>query len=815
MRDKTIKQAQDEIQVLDSVSVALRQALRSNYDSLQSANPARKQGYEGDIEIAAAIHNNRVGLTEALEEVARRGYGRVVFVREEDETGKLTRHSVYRVSQANAGLPEPGIRIIERNSRLGSQIASCRIGDDLEVRTPSGERSLLVTDLIDLEGATQLLRTRPDIKLARFYVSDDPVVDVVRNVRLFLESLSTPPEPLALPQQQVVEREEVVAKPSDVFWPTDWSKVIFADEPEAALGAQFFTRTTQKQEDAIRTVRGVTMVHGIAGTGKTSVALGRLKFFANFRSGEHLEDYGLSRADWADFDSSDMIGFVLNPSLVQYLKQTAEELELRMKIMDFEEFRNQERQSRRVFGRPYKRSQDRNPYIQRDVRWLAVLAEIMSLQLAEGIEAIGLEELAKPDTPDGSRISEMRWRDFADQFWKTGPLRGRIVGLIRRLKDRVGGLAALGRIQGIASSIDRDIRLSDAETTALSTGERRAIREAVLNISLRFFRLLNPSELYAAAHSHPSLSQALKRSFPEQFDQAQKAAKNTAALLDDRTVTDDDVVSALCVNALTCDQFERDIRDIPYLVTFSDRVAVFIDEYQDFSEQQLFLMGFRAKAKYRQITVAGDVSQRLHRDGVVKLADAFPYIGSTVRQVALDTNFRQTAPLARLSNSFRAFTEGAEQVDLEPCGAPIHLYDETEEIADVIVSKISSLPGEASVVIIAPTADAVRNWFDVMASSLESSFRSPIISDRARLTERLKTHFTIPLEAKGLEFDVAIIPDLSGFDDADLIALNALYVSVSRPRHALLLGCERSRAATHTVVQELCRLGHLISAPPS
>ena len=151
----------------------------------------------------------------------------------------------------------------------------------------------------------------------------------------------------------------------DFFWPPDWSKVLLAHEPEAALSTKFdFTQTTRQQESAIQAVRGVTAVNGIAGTGKTSIALGRLKFFANFRSGEHLQEYGLSQADWADFNSSNMIGFVLSPSLIQYLKQTAEDLEMRIKIMDFEEFRNQERQSRRLFGRPFKRSPDRNGDIQ-------------------------------------------------------------------------------------------------------------------------------------------------------------------------------------------------------------------------------------------------------------------------------------------------------------------------------------------------------------------------------------------------------------------------------------------------------------------
>ena len=160
-----------------------------------------------------------------------------------------------------------------------------------------------------------------------------------------------------------------------------------------------------------------------------------------------------------------MIGFVLSPSLVQYLKQTAEDLELRMRIMDFEEFRNQERQSRRIFGRPYKRTDERSPYIRREVRWLAALAHVISLYLADGIDSIVREPLTKPDTPDGNRILNIRWREIAQQLWMSGPLRARILGLTRHLRNRADGLAQLTRIQGIANSFDRDIRLSDNETS--------------------------------------------------------------------------------------------------------------------------------------------------------------------------------------------------------------------------------------------------------------------------------------------------------------------------------------------------------------
>ena len=221
-------------------------------------------------------------------------------------------------------------------------------------------------------------------------------------------------------------------------------------------------------------------------------------------------------------------------------------------------------------------------------------------------------------------------------------------------------------------------------------------------------------------------------------------------------------------------------------------------------------MSFRAKAKYRQITVSGDVSQRLHRDGVAKLANAFPYISGTIRQVTLDENFRQNGSLAHLSSCFRAFTESADEIPKDACGAPVFIYDDPETMADFIVSKVANIPGEASLVIIASRPDEVRKWFDIMASNLEGLFRNPIISDRHRLTERLRTHFTTPLEAKGLEFDVAVIPNVSAFSDTDLLELNALYVGVSRPRHAVLLGCERSMKSSHRVVRELTRLGHLV-----
>jgi superfamily I DNA/RNA helicase len=47
-------------------------------------------------------------------------------------------------------------------------------------------------------------------------------------------------------------------------------------------------------------------------------------------------------------------------------------------------------------------------------------------------------------------------------------------------------------------------------------------------------------------------------------------------------------------------------------------------------------------------------------------------------------------------------------------------------------------------------------------------------------------------ETKGLEFDVVILPDLGAFDLENEIGLNQAYVAISRPKHALFIGCNSS-----------------------
>ncbi|TGV61075.1 hypothetical protein EN784_01360 [bacterium M00.F.Ca.ET.141.01.1.1] len=840
MRQQTIERAKDEFNILGELSARLSEKIREGY---RSARPEIIRNIE-QVELV----NISDGLTKAFEEVAKRGYGRVVFADEYDEKGDYAGATYYRVSQANAGFPDKPVRLVARNSPVGSQIASCSIGDEISVRVPKrGERSIMVTGIIDITGMSNLLRENPDARRLLFRVGDGLLDEEVFNLRAFVRSLPKPARASdseeiggelvagdvstevdqSQPAGSHSEDDVVPAQPNPVLdlLPSDevsedaqpdpfWNirrDAFFGDGAEVSLGSQFFTQTTANQEAGIQTVRGLQIVHGIAGSGKTSVALGRLKFFANFRSLENLLEYGLHERDFADFDASGMIGFVLSPSLVSYLKQTAESLDIgAMKIQDFAEFLNSERALRRVFNnRPFKKSSGPCHPEQKSIRWLKILDIVAAAYVADGMREIAAAPLMKPAVPGAEKISDRRWEQLVTDTWGKGPLRFRLQSLVRSLEIAPDLDVRTFALRKVAVEIDRRIRLGEIESGSLELSERRILREAVESAQQRLFRLLNPQELYVRIFTEAAYRARIEELALSVGISSKDVVEPIVERLNQNLVTDDDVICALCLNALSCDQFERDIKAIPYLRTFAERVGVFIDEYQDFSELQVLLMGYKALPKYWLVTVSGDASQRLHRDGLAEAQRAFPQIAMRHASVLLDRNMRQTGPLAALSACFRSLTEVDGGQMAGACNAPLDVYEDPAEFARMAIDRIVALPETASVAVICADDQDVDRWFALMHRDLDANFRNPMISDHSKLTMRFHTHFTTPVEAKGLEFDVVVIPNLAAYDGSDAVGRNSLYVAVSRPRHALLMGCDYEAIGSSMVVG-MVDDGHLV-----
>jgi hypothetical protein len=134
----------------------------------------------------------------------------------------------------------------------------------------------------------------------------------VQNIRAFVNTKEH------IARDQEIDQQPPGVPDTDPTWLDEWQGISLGDSETSSLSHQFFTRTTSKQENALNNPRGLTFVEGIAGSGKTSIALGRLKFFANFSTGEERAHYGLRNAAVNDFSPTNMAGFVLSHSLKRY-----------------------------------------------------------------------------------------------------------------------------------------------------------------------------------------------------------------------------------------------------------------------------------------------------------------------------------------------------------------------------------------------------------------------------------------------------------------------------------------------------------------
>ncbi len=229
--------------------------------------------------------------------------------------------------------------------------------------------------------------------------------------------------------------------------------------------------------------------------------------------------------------------------------------------------------------------------------------------------------------------------------------------------------------------------------------------------------------------------------------------------------------------------------------------SVFVDEVQDFSEQQIYLMTSQADPSYSAITVVGDRSQQLLHNEEVHIADCFP-IGKRPEFVALDENLRQKGrpDLAALSTVLRQlFARGAE-TDAQQLDAAL-LHDQVgeqgaytlrgftrrEEEFRYLCEEIAAIPENHSVAVVVPDQETARSLHALCAQKLEGSFRKMSVSEQIDLSKKYLVHFTSVLHVKGLEFDVVLLPMIDQYDLGQPVFRNRLYVGCTRARQRLLM----------------------------
>lgn len=235
--------------------------------------------------------------------------------------------------------------------------------------------------------------------------------------------------------------------------------------------------------------------------------------------------------------------------------------------------------------------------------------------------------------------------------------------------------------------------------------------------------------------------------------------------------------------------------------------AVFIDEVQDFTEQQVYLMSQQARPEYRAVTVVGDTAQKLHNGRSIDVVACFP--GESVPVVHLKENMRQLAApaLAWFSTCYRALAqEGhaypqpqgllAERLTADATrlhGPELAVFYDDDELSGQIVDALARVKPFQTAAVLLPDATAAAQCHRMCQTALAERMVDAELSEKIDLSRRHVRHFTTVANAKGLEFDVVIVPRLASYDLTDATQINRLYVALTRAKHRLVLLSEADR----------------------
>lgn len=409
--------------------------------------------------------------------------------------------------------------------------------------------------------------------------------------------------------------------------------------------------------------------------------------------------------------------------------------------------------------------------------------------LEQGLVAVrdpaGLTVRAKPS--DAQDLYLRLLPEATDRLYILRDGRLRPLGLSRGLGKAQLTLAPKA---AFASDEETEVDSAGAPPTAANASTPKGSVDRVFNSAARR-ALIHPLAFLADAYSD-----ALARHwslFPDPL-----LASRIDEQLRQRRLAEEDLDLLLCLAHIIGRGFTAtpsELSEPPYYQ------AVFVDEVQDFTEQQVYLMVEQARPEYRAVTVVGDLAQKLHNGSMIDILACFPE--RAVPRVQLTENLRQLeAPgLAWFSACFRAnlqdgLTGYEPSTELrarlvqhaDNLGGPELAFVEDEaEAAERVIEALRSVSPHhtAAVILSAPEAAAV--FYERCKAGLKAQMVDAELSQKIDLSRRHVRHFTSVTHAKGLEFDVVIVPYLESYDLDDPLHINRLYVALTRSRRKLVL----------------------------
>ena len=365
-------------------------------------------------------------------------------------------------------------------------------------------------------------------------------------------------------------------------------------------------------------------------------------------------------------------------------------------------------------------------------------------------------------------------------------------GALRRLPRMLGwGRAKLPLLPTDDGKGDEELADEEADTTVETTapGQPRSSTPDTMFRRLLRRKLLQP--LTSVADQYLTALQDTAVQFPDVA-----LANRLHAQLSKFKLADEDIDLLLCLSHLMGRGLKQGgLRQLQEPAFYQ---AVFVDEVQDFTEQQVFLMVEQSNPKYRAVTVVGDIAQKLHHGSSIDLKACFP--GQALPHVMLTENLRQAdAPgLALFSASFRAVLQGGEQPSTALAekarqeGAslvrPRIQVCETDDAMDArIVEALVSAKRHHTVAVLFPDSAAAAKTYKRLEVELRERMVEAELSEKVNLARRHVRHFADVANSKGLEFDVVLLAGVDRYDLSNASHINRLYVGITRARQSLML----------------------------
>lgn len=213
---------------------------------------------------------------------------------------------------------------------------------------------------------------------------------------------------------------------------------------------------------------------------------------------------------------------------------------------------------------------------------------------------------------------------------------------------------------------------------------------------------------------------------------------------------------------------------------FSRIKHLVIDEMQDYSPLQYVIIDYLFKCPK---TILGDITQNLNiYSGIRSLGEFSGELGD-IEIMRLNKSFRSTMEIANFSNAICP-VEGFDVVERHGEPPEIRRFDDRSEVIRAVIHEVAQAKeaGYASVGIICKTLEEAESLYSEISEIPDIDFLGPYCD-----TFNQGTVVTTSYMAKGLEFDVVIVPDASGENYNSECDRQSLYVACTRALHRLRL----------------------------